>query len=365
MKLKNIIIIAIVTITIIAGLTISITNFAKTAFVPLCNNNLLKICNFKTESYATKSSPQPSPQSPLITETISDLLTEKPKAGDKEEQIKNDLNDVEITKKIKSAEIVKTQQVVTTPIENAFKNNKGSKTISNTFYPTSQGYWDVFQGFDFSGKLKQIYNSENHEFTDNSIILRGKKELTQNPIYSTTVDNERFYTKTADYAGARLSLKDKFQYGHISFKAKIPNISGILPAVWLLNQDGNNFTEVDLLEVPGSQKNMVWGVSHYGPNYTSLTTDANKMYVPNMSTQFHQYDMYKTPEKIQVFIDGALLYEKNVSNAIKYNGINGLDQPMQLIINMNIGDAWGGVIDDSQLPVAMTIKDMMIEEYSY
>jgi beta-glucanase (GH16 family) len=270
----------------------------------------------------------------------------------------------------KKIEETKTQEIVTTPIDTVFKptttsKSKSNYSISSTYYPTSQGYWNVFEGFDFSGRMKQIYNTENHEFTNNSIILKAKKELTTNPLFSTTIDDQRFYTKTAEYAGAKLMLKDRFQYGHISFQAKIPNISGILPAVWLLNQDANNFTEVDLLEVPGSEKNNVYGVTHYGPNYASLTSDHRSMVIPTLSTQFHQYDMYKTPEKITVLIDGATLYEKNVSNAKKYNGINGLDQPLQLIINLNIGDSWAGPINDAQLPVAMTIKDMMIEEYSY
>jgi beta-glucanase (GH16 family) len=366
MKFKNILISAIVLLTIIAGLTISIKNFAKTAFNPVCQNkNNLVFCfnnfdnfsNLKQESKDKITSPIANV---LPTINVNPVVIENKKTIEETKKIEPKIEPA--TTKV---EIVKAAQVETKSLDTIFATTKASKTISNTFYPTSQGYWNVFQGFDFSGRMKQIYNSENHEFVDNSIILRAKKEVTENPLYSTTIDDQRFYTKTAEYAGSKLMLKDRFQYGHISFQAKIPNISGILPAVWLLNQDANNFTEVDLLEVPGSEKNNVYGVTHYGPNYASLKSDHKKMNIPTLSTQFHKFDMYKTPEKITVFIDGTLLYEKNVSNAPKYNGINGLDQPMQLIINLNVGDAWAGPINDAQLPVSMTIKDMMIEEYSY
>jgi beta-glucanase (GH16 family) len=366
MNFKNILISAIVVLTIIAGLTISITNFAKTAFNPLCTNNINnsfclfkfdKLSNHKQES---KEKINTAINSIVPSISVNPLVAENTKIIEeaKKTEPKIKPNETKI-------DIEKIKQVESKSVEAIFAPTKSSKTISNTIYPTSQQYWDIFQGFDFSGKMKQIYNSENHEFRDNSIILSAKKELTYNPLYSTTIDDQRYYTKNADYAGSKLMLKQKFHYGHISFQAKIPNISGILPAVWLLNQDANNFTEIDLLEVPGSEKNNVYGVTHYGPNYASLSSDHRKMNIPTLSTQFHKYDMYKTPEKISVFIDGNLLYEKNVSNAIKYNGINGLDQPLQLIINLNIGDSWAGTIDDSQLPVSMTIKDIMIEEYSY
>jgi Glycosyl hydrolases family 16 len=368
MKLKNILIIAIVCLTLIAGLTLSIKNFAKTSFIPSCQNNNLMFCINRIEQFSSDIQPLKK-NNVTASQVFNNPLEFKPEPSKPVIVIPNEPQKDEINTD-KKPEVVKTQEVVTAPIDTIFKPTvvtkpKSSHSITNTYYPTSQGYWNVFEGFDFSGRMKQIYNNENHEFINNSIILKAKKELTNNPLFSTTIDDQRFYTKTAEYAGAKLMLKDRFQYGHISFQAKIPNISGILPAVWLLNQDANNFTEVDLLEVPGSEKNNVYGVTHYGPNYASLTSDHKKMNIPTLSTQFHQYDMYKTSEKISVFIDGALLYEKNVSNAPKYNGINGLDQPLQLIINLNIGDSWAGPINDAQLPVSMTIKDMMIEEYSY
>lgn len=349
--------------TLIAGLTISIKNLAKTSFNPLCqSNNTLVFCANKVDTYAysTTNSKTQNAIPSLIPTLINPVIIENKKEEiklDKESKKEKSVAD-------KNTDVVKTQEIVTKSNDAIFSQQPTSKKITNTTYPTSQKYWSIFEGFDFSGKMKQIYNSSNHEFVDNSIILHAKKELTNNPVYSTKIDDQRFYTKTAEYAGSKLMLKEKFQYGHIQFEAKIPNVSGILPAVWLLNQDSNNFTEVDLLEVPGSEKNTVYGVTHYGPNYASLSSDHQKMVVPNLSTQFHKYDMYKTAEKITVKIDGILLYEKNVSNAPKYNGINGLDQPLQLIINLNIGDAWAGPIDDSKLPVSMTIKNMMIEEYS-
>jgi beta-glucanase (GH16 family) len=255
------------------------------------------------------------------------------------------------------------------PTKNQYDISKIIKVpsyASSVVYPTTVDYWNVIEGFDYSGNLKQIYNKENFEFKNGEIIMKAKKELTTNPVYSDKIDDERFYTKTAPYAGTKFILKDKFQWGHISFTAKFPNSSGTMPAIWLFDEvKGKHFTEIDLFEIPGSEKNNVYGVTHYGTDFKNFKSDHKSMNIPTLSTSYHKYDVYKTPEKVVTMIDGKIVYERNISNSVLSNGVNGLNEPLNLVMNLNIGDKWAGSIDDSKLPATMSIKDMTIEKYNY
>jgi Glycosyl hydrolases family 16 len=249
---------------------------------------------------------------------------------------------------------------------NTYDVSKLVKTPSKTVKPNSNEYWNVFEGFDYSGNLKQIYNKDNHQFVDNQMILNGKKEVTQNPVYSTTIDDERFYTKTAPYSGSRLVLKDKFQYGHISFKAKFPNSSGTMPAFWLFDEvKDKHFTEVDLFEIPGSEKNNVYSVIHYGKTFKEFKSEHKLKNIPSLTSEFNQYDVYRTPNKIVTLINGELLFEKDITNSALSNGVNGLREPLSLTVNLNIGDKWAGPIDDSKLPAKMVLQDLTVEQYNY
>jgi Glycosyl hydrolases family 16 len=244
-----------------------------------------------------------------------------------------------------------------------------SKKPVSIVKPYSANYWTINQGFDFSGRLKQVYTGDNIAFEKNVILLEAFNEPTPNPLYQEGIDDERIYTKTANYSGGKITLKEKFLYGHIGFQAKFPNSAGTMPSVWLFdeNKEGPNkfYTEVDLLEIPGSEKGNMYSGTHYGIDYQTLKKDFSFRYVPNVASTFHKYDIYKTPTKVVVLVDGVLLKEISTTNKKLSNGINGFNQPMNLIMNMNVGDVWGGEINNTKFPHKLTIKDMIIEKYSY
>jgi Glycosyl hydrolases family 16 len=257
-------------------------------------------------------------------------------------------------------------QTTTPKVVNGYNVTSLIKTPSSTVRPVTANSWNIIEGFDYSGNLKQIYDKNNLSFDDGTITMGAKKELTQNPVYSTTIDDERFYTKSAPYQGTKLIMKDKFQYGHISFVAKLPNSSGTMPAIWLFDEVKNqHYTEVDLFEIPGSEPGKLYTGTHYGQDFKTLKSDFSFKTVNTMSSEFHKYEVYKTPTKIVTLIDGQLIKEISVSNKTLPNGINGFNQPLNLIMNLNIGDKWAGAIDDTKLPTQMVIKEMVIENYSY
>lgn len=261
---------------------------------------------------------------------------------------------------IVSVKPIVTPPVITPPVVTPPITKPNTKIVS----PNNASYWTVVEGFDYSGNLKQVYDKNNHSFQDNTITLGAKKELTTNPVYSTKIDDERYYTKTAPYQGTKLILNEKFLYGKITFTAKFPNSKGTMPAIWLFDEvKGQHYTEVDLFEIPGSEVGNIYTGTHYGQDFKTLKSDFSFKNVDTLFSQFHKYEVIKTSSKIQTFVDGKLIKELNVANKTLPNGINGFNQPLNLIMNLNIGDKWAGAIDDSKLPTQMVIKDMVIENY--
>jgi beta-glucanase (GH16 family) len=235
--------------------------------------------------------------------------------------------------------------------------------------PNSLSYFTVNEGFDYSGRLKQVYTSDNVTFNKNLIILEAFNDTTANPMYAEGIDDERVYTKSAPYSGGKLTLKDKFLYGRISFTAKFPNSPGTMPSFWLYDEvksgPNKHYTEIDLLEIPGSEKGNMYSGIHWGIDYQSLKKDFKKRFVPNVATAFHKYDIYKTPNYVSIYVDGKLLNSITTSDKKLSNGVNGFKQPLNLIMNMNVGDVWGGEIDNTRFPHRFIIKDLVIENYKY
>jgi beta-glucanase (GH16 family) len=347
--------------------TVAVQRYSQTFFNRITNSRYCpasttltnNLCKSNTETYGNFSSEFINLC--LVDYDAQTCLTSRI-ANDKFNAITNKIKPIVTTTSIPPA----VTPSVTPKVVNGYNATSLIKTPSSVAKPTNASFWTVQEGFDYSGNLKQIYDKNNHSFVDGTITLGAKKELTTNPVYSTKIDDERFYTKTAPYQGTKLILNDKFQYGHISFTAKFPNSSGTMPAIWLFDEvKGQYYTEVDLFETPGSEIGNIYSGTHYGQDFKTLKSDFSFKNNNTLFSQFHKYEVYKTPTKIVTLLNGQLIKEINVTNKTLPNGINGFNQPLNLIMNLNIGDKWAGAIDDSKLPTQMIIKDMVIENYSY
>jgi beta-glucanase (GH16 family) len=195
------------------------------------------------------------------------------------------------------------------------------------------------------------------------IVISARKGQTYNPNYNPNSNDARFSKEFGNFASTKLMSNDRFQYGHIQFKAKIPNFSGILPAIWLVNDDNRSlFSEIDIAEVPGSEKNNSYVVTHYGPTPNSLTTDYSYKNLPKISSEFQTYDVYRLPGRLVVLYNGNKVFDKNTWQTT-INGVNALEVPMRFILNLNVGDKWAGSIDQGKFPAQMTVKEIVMEHY--
>ncbi|MGL4758444.1 MAG: family 16 glycosylhydrolase [Patescibacteria group bacterium] len=252
----------------------------------------------------------------------------------------------------------------TPKLGNQYDVSKVKQTAVRTIYPNDVSYFNFWEGFDYSGNFKQVYDKYNHQFNGNEILIGASKKWTPNPAYNPASSDLRYSKSGAGYGGTQLMLKDRITRGYISFEAKIPNFAGAMPAFWLLNRDNPNyFAEVDCFETPGSEVNNVYSVTHYGTSLNTIKTDYKSKNVPNLSTTYNKFEIYKTSDKVVTLINGQLLYERSMNQTLS-NGINGLDAPMEFIMNFNIGDKWSGTwINDARLPASVSVKNLKVEFY--
>ncbi|MGL4758285.1 MAG: glycoside hydrolase family 16 protein [Patescibacteria group bacterium] len=237
------------------------------------------------------------------------------------------------------------------------------KAYKETF-ANSLSQFDNFLGFDYTGKFKQIYNKENQYENNGSIFVSAQKKYTVNPKYDYKSTDPRLNTYSANYSGGQLILKEKFQYGHLQIKAKVPNVPGTLPAFWLINTDPNEgYSEIDLLEVPGTEKSNAYAAVHWGYSQSTLKNKWGVRKMPTIDSNYHWYDIYRFPDQVVILYDGVKVLEYDPRVSQLANGRIPLNDPMNLVINFNIGDKWSGVIDDNKLPAAIELKEVSIRHY--
>ncbi len=248
--------------------------------------------------------------------------------------------------------------------EVVFDQSRLKRTPYKETYADDLSYFENFLGFDYTGKFKQIYNKENQYEKNGSIFISAQQKYTVNPTFNYQSTDKRANTYDAQYSGGKLILKEKFQYGHLQIKAKVPNIPGTLPAFWLINMDDpSSYGEIDLLEVPGSEKGNAYAAIHWGKDQSSLKNKWGMRKMPTISTESHWYDVYRFPDYIAVLYDGVKVLELDPRVSALPNGKIPLNEPMKLVMNFNIGDKWAGTMDNSKLPAAIEVEEVSIRHY--
>jgi beta-glucanase (GH16 family) len=195
---------------------------------------------------------------------------------------------------------------------------------------------------------KQVYTKNNHKVRDGYLHINIKKD---NNIYTST----RITTKG----------KKEFKYGTIEARAKLPLAKGLWPAFWML---GANISEVgwplcgeiDILEYIGRKPKTIFTTLHFqdmhGENAYTKTT-----YLENIEDGFHVYAVNWSPEKIEFFVDGKLMYDYNPK--IKNERNWPFNQPFYIILNTAVGGNLGGnTIDDTLFPQEFIIDYIKVYE---
>ncbi len=145
--------------------------------------------------------------------------------------------------------------------------------------------------------------------------------------------------RTADFLSGRIDTRDKFDFTHGRAAARIrmPALTGIWPAFWLLGNGGWPETgEIDIMEYVGEPD---WsGVALHGPGYSGDTPLQNKYFFPDGSdvTDWHVYAVEWESDRLLFTIDDRVIYRVTRPMVDLY-GEWKFDTPKFLILNLALG----------------------------
>lgn len=199
--------------------------------------------------------------------------------------------------------------------------------------------------FDLGNGVNGWGNNEVQNYTSNSdnvIVEDGMLKITARKVGN-------------DFTSARVKSQDLFEftYGRVEVRAKIPEGGGTWPAIWML---GANFEtiiwpasgEIDIMEHVGNNPNTILGTLHY-PGVSPGAGDSASIFVPNATTEFHNYIVEWRPDGIFFLVD----------NTLYHSFVNDPSTPFNLdfffIFNVAMGGTLGGDIDPNFTSATMEI----------
>ncbi len=175
------------------------------------------------------------------------------------------------------------------------------------------------------------WNQELERYTSSSVtVSNGNLDLRASKCSVTAHNIHYAYCSGMATTAGRFS----FLYGHIEARMKLPAGQGFWPAFWMLAQNGQKTTELDMMEVLGNAPNILhsgvhWRVGshnkHQGISYHG----------PDLSAGYHTYGLDWRANKITWSLDGKPYYSTTDKASIPHT-------PMYLIWNLAVGGFWPG-----------------------
>lgn len=214
--------------------------------------------------------------------------------------------------------------------------------------------WSYEEGFVRNGE-EQYYTKRrpaNARVEDGTLIIEARKEDFANTSGKGPA--------TAAYTSASLITlgKASWHYGRIEVRAKLPQGRGVWPAIWTLGENRPEVRwprcgEIDLLETIRDNLR-IRGNFHYAKDGRHVSSDGGSVVIPTATSDFHIYTLEWNKDRIELSADGRPYAAFDVEKATD-NGTNPFRLPHYLILNLALGGAIGGPIDDSIFPQQMVV----------
>jgi len=217
--------------------------------------------------------------------------------------------------------------------------------------------WSYEEGF-IRNHEQQYYTrerKENARVENGMLIIEGRKEQFKNPRYRPGSSNSRSADEYAQYTAASLITygKASWLYGRIEVRAKLPHGLGVWPAIWMLGDNHKSVGwprcgEIDIMEFVGHDPNHVHATVHYSLDGRHKSS-GSQLQTPAPYDDFHIYAVEWSKDRMDFFFDNQK-YHTFELKAADENGENPFRKPQFLMINLALGGAWGGKIDDAIMP---------------
>jgi len=216
--------------------------------------------------------------------------------------------------------------------------------------------WDYEEGFRREGR-KQYYTVsrlENARVENGNLIIEARKEIFSNQRYNPNSNWWVENTEFANYTSASLITLNKksFMYGKLEVRAKLPQGSGVWPAIWMMGSNKPmvgypECGEIDIMEFVGFYPNRILSALHYELN-GERDSQEYALWMEQPLNGFHLYSMEWYPDRFDFFFDNNKYYTFTIDDA-GFGEENPYRKPNYLLINLALGAA-GGEIDDSLFP---------------
>lgn len=232
--------------------------------------------------------------------------------------------------------------------------------------PTYQLVWN--DEFDYSGlpdESKWSYDVGGHGWGNSEAQYYTRSRLTnsevKNGFLHITAIREDFEGKK--YTSARLVTKTKgdWLYGKIEVRAKLPEGTGMWPAIWMLPTNGAYggwpaSGEIDIMENLGYLPYFIAAtVQTKTYNHLQETHKQNAIAILDCYSAFHNYILEWEKHEIRIYVDSKLYFTfKNEETGFQ---VWPFDQPFHLLLNVAVGGTFGGAlgIDDRIFPQSMVV----------
>ena len=219
-------------------------------------------------------------------------------------------------------------------------------------------FWTAETGF-FRNKEAQYYQPANVGVKGGALVLEGRRETVSNAAYDARGADWRTTTKSADYTSGSVVSKESFTYGIFEVVARLPRGAGTWPAIWTVDERSGPYREIDIVEAVGNRPDKVSSTVYAGRDLASVAHWSAETSMPDLAAAFHTYRLEWRRDVVAVSIDGREVLRVNPDEAHK-DGVDPLRESMRLRINLALGGAWGGKIDDAALPARVEVKSVKV-----
>ncbi len=158
---------------------------------------------------------------------------------------------------------------------------------------------------------------------------------------------------SSNYNSAKIHTKDKqkFQFGRIDFRIKLPEGQGIWPAAWLLGQNIDAVGwpacgEIDIMEMVGHEPEKVHGTAHWGPQGGQNRFNGNSFSLnKKFSEDFHVFSLVWEANELVWYVDELEMHRLTPDNmqGEQYR----FNQAFYMILNVAVGGNWPGSPNDT------------------
>jgi beta-glucanase (GH16 family) len=223
--------------------------------------------------------------------------------------------------------------------------------------------WTLERGF-LRNEEEQYYTAgarANFQVSSDGLKLIALRETLPNAAYRKGAGNWKQARAEAHYTSTSLLSKAAWQNVKIEIVASVSGGKGAWPAMWLRSPNVKAFGEIDMMEHIGREPDIVHTAVHYGASLDSRDVKSADRTIPGLQGRDVLYTAALTPDTVTVEIDDQPMM--TMDRNLVTDGVRPLQQPFNLIINLALGGAWPGPIDDAALPAVLTIKSIRIWEW--